>query len=360
MRGMPIAADRGPDQTRRALERWLAERLAGAEVTVPALVTPKGTGFSNETLLFDAHYRRDGDEYVRPLVARLQKPDQVIFPDLDVTRQAAVMSHVAAHSDVPVPEVLWVEPDPGVLGTPFYVMEKVAGAIPTDMPSYHETGFVTELPPDERRQLWLSALDAMARIHRIDRQAAGMGFLDRPADGTPGLPQHLAYLRRYFDWTMRGVRYPVAERAWTWLLAHMPRDPTPIGLCWGDARPSNMVFRDRACVAVLDWEMAVLGPPEQDLGWWLYFDRFSSEGYGVARLDGLPGHDETVGIYTELTGHEPRDLLFYEVLAGFYFVLIFVRVTEALQGIGLLEPDSDFATDNPATQQLDTVLAEVT
>lgn len=360
MQRMPIYADRDLEATRRALEEWVAERMIGAEgVTIPAVVAPEGTGFSNETHVFDVRYRHGDEERVWPLVARLQKPDQTIFPDLDVTRQAAVMSRVASHSEVPVPDVLWVEHDAGVLGTPFYVMEKIEGSIPTDVPSYHETGFVTEMSPSERRRMWDSGLDAMARIHRIDWKQAGLEFLDRPDDGGLGLPQLLAYLQRYFDWTMQGAPYPTAERAWEWLAAHLPTDPTPVGLCWGDARPSNMIFRGGECVAVLDWEMSVLGPPEQDLGWWLHFDRFSSEGYGVPRLAGLPSHDETVAIYTDLTGHEPRDLVFYEVLAGFFFVLIMVRVAQALHGIGLLEADSDFATNNTSTELLETVLEEL-
>lgn len=360
MAGVPISPDRDIEKTRLALEEWLAERMPEADrLVVPELTAPEGTGFSNETLMFDAVLDVGGEEQVRSLVARIQKPDQTVFPDLDVTRQATVMSRVAEHSEVPVPDVLWIERDPAPLGTPFYVMEKVEGSIPTDVPSYHQTGFVAEAPPEERRRMWESGLEAMARVHTLDWRAAGLDVLDRPDDGRIGLPQLLAYLERYFEWAMQGRPYPSAERAWAWIQDHLPEEPSGATLCWGDARPSNMIFSGGRCVGVLDWEMATLGPPDQDLGWWLYFDRFSSEGYGVPRLDGLPDREETIAHYARLTGREPRNLVFHEVLSGFYFVLIMVRVAEALHGIGLLDAGSDFATNNTSTELLDRVMEEV-
>ena len=58
-------------------------------------------------------------------------------------------------------------------------------------------------------------------------------------------------------------------RLLAWLRGRQPRDDGPPRPCWGDARIGNMIFRDGRCVAVLDWEMATLGPPQMDLGWFL-------------------------------------------------------------------------------------------
>lgn len=356
---MPVSADRDLAHTRDALEEWLAARMPEADgVTVADLRVPGGTGFSNETLVLDLSFREDGDDHERSLVVRLQAPEATIFPDLDVGRQATVMSALARHSDVPVPEVLWTEPDGTLLGTPFFVMEKVEGEVPTDIPSYNAEGFIAAMAPAERRKLWESAIEKMARVHRVDWRAAGLDLLDRPADGPTGLPQLLTYLERYTEWAVRRRPYPTAERAWEWLRSHRPSDPGPVTLCWGDARVSNMMFSGTECVAVLDWEMAFLGPAEQDLGWWLYFDRFSAEGYGVERLDGLPGREESIAHYEALAGRKVRDVEFYEVLAGYYFAVIMVHVAETLKGMDLLPDDSDFAFDNTATELLGKVLAE--
>lgn len=360
-----LSPDRDLEKTRLALEEWLADRMPDADgVTVAELTVPGGTGFSNETLLFDVSWREDGEEQARSLVGRLQTSEPTVFPDLDVTRQARVMQAIAEHSDVPVPEVLWVEDDPSVLGTPFFVMEKVEGVIPTDVPSYNEVGFIAEMPAADRRRLWESAVEKMARVHRVDWQAAGLGFLDEPEHGAPGVDQHLAYLRRYRDWAVGGRPFPIAERAWDWIERHRPGGSGPgagvgaVGLCWGDARLSNMIFSGTECVAVLDWEMVLLGPPERDLGWWLYFDRFSADGYGVPRLDGLPGRDESIAHYESLLGRPVGDVEFWEVVAGFYFVVIMVRVGSTLRRMGLLADDQPFEFENPSCDLLATVLSE--
>lgn len=354
-----LSPDRDLEKTRLALEEWLAGQMPDADgVTVGELQVPGGTGFSNETLLFDVSYREGGDERARSLVGRLQTPDATVFEDLDVTKQAKVMQAIGAHSDVPVPEVLWAEEDPSILGTPFFVMEKVEGVIPTDVPSYNEVGFVTELDPASRRKLWESAVDKMARVHRVDWRAAGLGFLDEPGHGAPGLDQHLSYLRRYYRWAVGDRPFPVAERAWAWIEANRPEVEPPVGLCWGDARLSNMIFSGTTCVSVLDWEMVLLGAPERDLAWWLYFDRFSAEGYGVPRLEGLPGRAESIAHYEGLLGREMGDIEFYEVVAGFYFVVIMVRVGWTLRRMGLLPADGDFEFNNPSGELLTAVLAE--
>lgn len=357
---MPLSADRDLDKTRLALEEWVDDRMPEADgVTVSELTAPGGTGFSNETLLFDLEYHEEGAELHRSLVARIQVPEATVFPDLDVMRQAEVMRRIGAHSDVPVPEIVWSEPDPSIVGMPFFVMEKIEGTIPTDVPSYNEEGFVAEMPSGDRRQLWESAIDKLARVHRVDPDAAGLDFLDHPEDGGRGLPQLLAYLERYHAWALDGREYPIAEEGRGWVRAHRPADQ-PVGLCWGDARPSNMIFSGTECVGVLDWEMAVLGAPEQDLGWWVLFDRFSSEGYGVPRLEGLPGRAETLDHFEGLLGR-PLDrnaITYYEVLAAYYFALIMVKVSDSLRGLGLLDEGSDFATNNPSTELLGNVLEE--
>jgi aminoglycoside phosphotransferase (APT) family kinase protein len=352
---VPIPDQRDPEITRKALTEWLAAQV-GEPVELSEISTPGGTGFSNETLLFDATW----DGGTRGLVARLKPRGYAVFPDLDPMRQWRTLEALNDHTDVPVPAVLWAEDDDALLGSPFFVMEKVEGLVPSDVPSYNAEGFLLDLTPDERRALWESGVDAMARVHRVDWQSAGFGFLDCAEDGARGLPQYLAYLERYFEWAARGKPYPEAERAWGWLANHVPTDE-PVGLCWGDSRPSNMLFHEGRCAAVLDWEMVRLGAPEQDLGWWLFFDRFASEGYEVPRLEGLPDRDATIALHEALIDRSVRtgSLMFYEVLAGFYFALIMMRIGQMMIEYEWMPADSDFETNNPSTHLLSTVLDEV-
>ena len=132
-----------------------------------------------------------------------------------------------------------------------------------------------------------------------------------------------------------------------------------MGLCWGDSRLGNMIFRDGRCVAVLDWEMATLGNPAQDLAWWLFFDEHHSAGVGAPRLAGLPERDETIARYRELSGIDPQHLDYYDLFACFRFTAILGRLGQQLKLHGVLPPESDFEVNNTSSKMLEARLARV-
>jgi aminoglycoside phosphotransferase (APT) family kinase protein len=166
----------------------------------------------------------------------------------------------------------------------------------------------------------------------------------------------MSYYRDFLDWAARGSTVPVIESTWKWLVDHRPSEEGDVVLNWGDSRIGNIIWDDFNCAAVLDWEMASLGQPEMDLGWWLYFDRQFSEGLGVPRPPGFGSHEETVERYSDLVGRPMRNLFFYEVFAGFRFAVIMLRLADLLVGSDILPEDSDMGTNNLATQFLATLL----
>jgi aminoglycoside phosphotransferase (APT) family kinase protein len=354
---VPIPAQRDPERTSRQLEGWLAERLPRAKgIAVSNLSPPASTGFSNDTLLFDLTWEEGGVEHREGLVARIRPSGYQVFPEYDIEQQYRVMKILGEHTAVPVPKAFWYEGDERVLGAPFYVMARIDGRIPPDNPPYHAAGWVTEIDAAERAALWWDGLEVLARIHSLDWRRLGFDFLDRPALGPIGFAQQLAYYERYLAWAARGRPQPIAEAALAWIKRHQPHDQ-PVGLCWGDARIGNMIFRAGRCMAVLDWEMVALGNPEQDLGWWLFLDRHHSEGLGLPRLEGFPDHAETVARYEQLTGRPVRHLEFYQVWAGFRFAVIMCKLAQGLIEWEVLPPDSDMETNNIPTQMLARMLA---
>jgi aminoglycoside phosphotransferase (APT) family kinase protein len=175
----------------------------------------------------------------------------------------------------------------------------------------------------------------MARIHQLDLDAAGFGFLRRPELGANGLAQELAYYRRYLDWAGAGREQPIAEAAFDWLEKHPPGGE-PEGLVWGDARIGNIIFAGTKPVAVLDWEMVTCGSPEKDLGWAVFLDRHHSEGLEAPRLEGFPSYDECMAYYASLTGHRVRHLHYYQVFAGMRFSAVMMRIAQQLLHYGLM------------------------
>ena len=98
-----------------------------------------------------------------------------------------------------------------------------------------------------------------------------------------------------------------------------------MNVLWGDSTPSNVMFaQDGRVNALIDWELAALGPAELDLAWWLYFDDLFSRRFGVERLEGLPTRDETVAIWEATTGRKALHLKYYDVVVALRMALVVV------------------------------------
>ena len=359
---MPAPRGRDLELTRRRLTDWFSARLPEAEsIRVSALTGPGATGFSSDTLMFDLDTRERGREVHRPLVVRIQPTGFQVFPEYDMGRQFGIQQALAPTA-VPTARMHWSEEDAAVLGAPFYVMERVEGRIPSDNPPYHMGGWMTEIQPEERASIWWSGLEVLARIHGLDWEALGLGHLARPGGaersaegpgrGASPLERHLDDYSAFLAWAWDGKPHTTCTPALEWLYQNRPQEPERLVLCWGDARIGNMIFRDNRCVAVLDWEIATLGSPEEDLAWWLYLDRHHSEGVGVPQLPGFPSREETVARYEEWSGHRVRHLDYYERFAALRFSVIMARLARQMQAYGLLPADSDFGVTNPCSRLL--------
>ncbi len=344
---MPIPEQRDFEATRKVLAEWLRDRVGDVEVS--QLVIPDGTGYSNETLLFDA-----GDA---GYVLRVKPTGYQLFLESDFERQFEIMKLVSESTSVPMPKMLWFEPDDSWLGAPFFVMSKVAGQIPSDNPCYNIEGFLADASVAQRRQLWESAMHAFTGLHR-EIPADKVAFIGKPERGATGFDQQWSYWTDSFTWAAQGREQPVADQALAWLEANMPAD-RPTGFAWGDARPGNMIFDDFECRAVLDWEMVSLGGHLSDLGWWLFLDRFHSEGYGVPRLEGLGTRAESIALWEDRVA-PTAGVEWYEIYAGFKFAVIMIKLSQLFEHWEMM-PVADaqaMERDNPVTAVLAAMLRE--
>lgn len=346
---MPVPR-RDLEQTRKQILAWLPSMLEGAtQIEVSELSGPGATGFSSDTLMFDLQYRQDGALQQRSLVLRTEPAGVGVFPEYDIDLQYRVMQALSG-AGIPIPRLVWQERERSVIGSPFYVMERIEGRIPPDSPPYHGEGWMKEISPSERASIWWSGLETLARIHAVDWRK--LGILAAPRPGTTPLGEQLAFYRRFLDWAAQGERYPASEAGIAWLERHRPQNEEPTSLCWGDSRLGNMIFRDGRCVAVLDWEMVTLGNPAADVAWWLFFDEHHSTGCGLPRLEGFPGRDESIARYEQWSGRTLQHLDYYDVFAAFRFSVIMIRVAQLLGDTGILPPDSDFGANNICTRLL--------
>ncbi len=302
---MALANTRDPVQSAEQLTRWLADRLPGAQVTDVEI--PQASGLSNETLLFTASWDGGAGDFV----ARVAPQGPGVFPSYDLVTEQRVMDALARHTSVPVPKTPWVETDPGVLGAPFLVMERLSGRVPSDDPPFTAGGWVLELRPEEQARMCDNALDVLTEIHQVDHDARGLGFL------------------------------------------HRPGADEPIVLCWGDARVGNMLIADDMTInGVLDWEMVGLGSPDLELGWWMFMLRHHTEGIGAPLPPGFPSREQVIARYEERTGHVLDHLDFYEAFAGLRLSILMHRAGNMMIAAGLLPPDAPMKFNNPASQLL--------
>jgi aminoglycoside phosphotransferase (APT) family kinase protein len=357
---MPVAGQRDPDETRVALTAWLQRQLPDAtEVTITDLVVPQSTGFSNETFLFDASWRQGDVEERVELVLRSQPQVYALFPEIDlINQQYGTMKRLGEHTDVPVARMRWAEADTSVLGQPFFVMDRLYGKVPGDVPPYTVEGWFMDLAPADRRRLHRNSVEAITKVNRVDWRSLDFGYLDKPHHGALGPEQRRNYFRHFWEWAREGTEHAVADPAWKWLEANWPDDGEHIELCWGDARPANQMFDDDGnVIAIFDWEMVSLGNAESDLGWYLFLQRFHTDGTGagVPLPEGMLTRDEIIAEWERHVGRPATHVDFYERLGGFHFTLVMMKIGAMMN---LLAPGSwpaDYTVTNPVarlTQEL--------
>ncbi|MHB8467327.1 MAG: phosphotransferase family protein [Acidimicrobiales bacterium] len=349
---MPVPTARDETETRLVLGRWLRGVTGADEVEVGAIEIPQLSGFSNETLMFDAALTRNGTSSTKRLVAKVRPTGYAIFPEYDMSLQYRCMQVVGTHTSAPVPPLVGYEPDESILGQPFYVMERVEGRVPSDSPPYVVEGWVKDASPADQEVLYRASLEAMAAIGTIDVTDLDIAFLDRPSYGPPGLAQQVAYYEMSFDWALKGRTSRVVEAATAWLHANMPKDPPPNTVTWGDSRPGNILYSGFRPAAVLDWEMAAIGPAEVDLGYWLMFMDYHPSSSEVPPLPGFLSRDDTISIYGELVGRPMRDIEVYEFFAWYRFAMVLIRVSDEFVGSGQIPAEMEFALTSPAMAAL--------
>jgi len=312
---------RDPAGQRASFAEWLRGKHPDADVT--DLQGTSATGMSSDTLLVDAVWAGSAHRLV---VRRAPDADDVpVFPAYDLTRQFRIIRAVAEHTDVPVPTTLWNEPDPAPLGTPFFVMERVDGVVPPDvMPYDFGDSWLFAASEGEQRLLQDSTVDVLARLHAMPYQ----DYLEHPEPGATPLRRHVAHTRAWYGFVAAGgARSPLIERAFAWLDEHWPDEPEPVVL-WGDARIGNVLYQDFRPAAVLDWEMAAVGPRELDLAWIVYAHRNFEDIAHAFDLPGMPDflrRDDVVARYVEAAGYRPRDLDFYETYSALQFAIVYLR-----------------------------------
>lgn len=251
-----------------------------------------------------------------------RKPPGTLLPSAHaVDREFTVISALHAQG-YPVARPHALCTDDGVIGSMFYVMDKVEGRVLWDLK-------LPGLEPAQRRAIYDAQVDTLAALHRFDPAAIGLGDYGKPGN---------YFERQVGRWTKQYRAseidpIPAMDRLIEFLPATLPPEG-PTRIVHGDFRLDNMILApDQPQVrAVLDWELSTLGDPMADFSYLLIAWAIpGSLRNGLAGADlkalGIPSVDEVVARYSEKTGAPPPSNL------DWLFAYNLFRLAAICQGI---------------------------
>ncbi len=340
---MTTLAQRDDAQLRRGFTAWCAHQWPTAGFAVERLARPSA-GWSNETLLVTLQ-GAGADARREQLVVRLPPPIPT-WPHYDLAAQARLLDALAATA-VPVPDLVAFEPDAQWLGAEFLVMAHAPGRPGGEVPAFDP--WIADAPPADQRRLHESYLAMLATIHQVDWRSAALDSVLRGGDGA--LAAEVGWWRDYVDWAADGAPTPVLADAAAWCAANLPAGEPAASLCWGDPRVGNMLFADdRRVSAVLDWELATIGPAESDLAWYLALDELTTR-FTKRSVAGFLTRDEIVDHAERKLGRGLVALEWHEIFALVRSTAINDRQARLAAAAGVAYPGVAGA-DNPVLGHL--------
>ncbi len=311
-----------------AVHNWLSSYINEKELPQ---VTQFRSGASNLTYLLKYPSRE--------LVLRRPPVGTKAVSAHDMKREFLIQSRLKPVYEL-VPTVIALCEDHSILGSDFYVMERIPGEIfRRDVP---ET-----LSPEDISVMANSLVAGLAQLHSVDASVLqelnkGSGYVQRQVEG---------WSKRYRNALTDDV--PDGEDVMSWLANNQPQDVDSC-VIHGDWRIDNMVFdlKAKKLAGVLDWELATVGDPLMDLGsalaYWIDKDdepMFASLRRQPSHLPGMPTREEFIAKYLEISGRKCDEFTFYEVFGLFRLTVIIQQIwarykagqttNPAFQGFGM-------------------------
>ncbi|MFM7541851.1 MAG: phosphotransferase family protein [Actinomycetales bacterium] len=291
------------------VHRWLGNFIP--ETSAPEVMQFR-SGASNLTYLLKYPNRQ--------LVLRRPPVGKKAVSAHDMKREFLIQSRLKPVYGL-VPKVIALCEDHSVLGSDFYVMERIQGEIfRRDVPA--------TLTKEDISIMATSLVSGLAQLHSVDATVLselnkGAGYVGRQVTG---------WSKRYRDALTDDV--PDGELVMNWLAKEQPEDVDSC-IIHGDWRIDNLVFdlTEKKLVGALDWELATVGDPLMDLGsalaYWVDNDdepNFASLRRQPSQLPGMPTRNEFIAKYLELSGRNCDDFTFYEVFGLFRLSVIIQQI----------------------------------
>ncbi|MGH7780086.1 MAG: phosphotransferase family protein [Candidatus Binataceae bacterium] len=215
-------------------------------------------GASRQTYRFRVSYLENGQERERRLIVRRDPAASLI----DTDRRIEFAAYKAFfNTSVPVPEVLWLEDDPRYLGSPFFISVEMTGfqTAPARM--------LLEPYAGHHQKIALQKWSILGEIAKQDPVKLGLAGTMEPVAPGDCWKRELGYWEGVLD-SDELIPQPIMRAAIRWMRRNPPPPAQKVSVVHGDYRTGNFLYDEAGQIhGILDWEMAHLGDPLEDLGW---------------------------------------------------------------------------------------------
>jgi aminoglycoside phosphotransferase (APT) family kinase protein len=218
-------------------------------------------GWSHEIYVFFATWNEDGRAMRQGFCLR-KDPGSGLLRELSSLREQFRVIKALEATSAPTPKAYWYEEDPSILGGPFFVMEKVDGEVPNP---WSRAGKQFYADAAKRGKLPRSFVEALASLHNLDWRGAGLDFIGVPGDGKDFALREIAKWESLIDQSIRKPE-PVLTELLMWLKANAP-ETRRLAFVHGAYRTGNLIIKDDAIAAIIDWELQVIGDPMYDVAY---------------------------------------------------------------------------------------------
>jgi aminoglycoside phosphotransferase (APT) family kinase protein len=259
-------------------------------------------------------------------VLRKQPPGELLPSAHQVDREFRVQKALS-EAGYPVAKQFLYSDNREIVGTPFYVMERIQGRVFKD----------TSLPgcsPEHRAEMYKSLAETLAQLHTFSPAELGLEDFGRPGDWYRR--QFKRWSRNFFETQTQAM--PAMQPLMEWLDAHMPED-SETRIAHGDYRMGNVMFHptEPRVVAVFDWEISTLGHPLGDLAYCaILYGTNPQQFFGLEGLDsnalGIPTFEEFNSIYCEAAGRSDGGLTNAHMAHAFFR---FAAILDGVRARGL-------------------------
>jgi aminoglycoside phosphotransferase (APT) family kinase protein len=282
------------------LQAYLRAKLVAPDLTVSDLARIPG-GASRETYRFRAHY----DGRSRGLILRRDPPASLIETERSTEYRAYDVFYGLG---LPVPAPIALELDSGPLERPFFIMEEIENC---------QTGSIMSPDPfgPHRESIGHQFFGVLGKIASVDPGDVGLGDLEGETDIHAVAMHEVARWEKVIDEDEREPQ-PIVRAAIRWLKRNPPPPAQKISVVHGDYRTGNFLYDDSGTIrAILDWEMAHLGDPLEDLGWAI--DPLWSAGNAAMPGAMLP-RAQAIALWEKASGlkADPKALFWWEIFAS--------------------------------------------